>query len=107
MTKVQNDTGLSLKDAYEAMEGDGVDINIGPTRLWVPAAAVAEVRDAWSVFRAEAGEDAARQTYEGMAATLDERIKKAVRAFEADRPLDSDFMDRLVHDLVWRQVVVH
>jgi hypothetical protein len=84
VTKVQNDSGLSLKDAYGAVE-DGVDINIGPTRLTVPAAAVAEVRDAWSAFRAEAGEYAARQTYEGMAATLDNRIKQAVRAFEADR----------------------
>jgi len=108
MIKVHKDSDLALATVSEALKGDlGVDIVVGPMRLRVPAQALADARASWSAFRAEAGEDAARRTYEAMVATLDERIQKVLRAFETERPLNGDFMNRLVLDLIWRRAVTH
>jgi hypothetical protein len=76
-------------------------------RLRVSAQALADARAWWSAFRAEAGEDAARRTYEAMTAGLDKRIQKVLRAVETDQPLNDDFMNRLVLDLIWRRAVTH
>jgi hypothetical protein len=108
MAKTQNDSSLPPKVVNAALEGDlGFDIAVGPMRLRVPAQALADARASWSAFRAEAGEDAARRTYEAMAAGLDKRIQKVARAVETDRPLNEDFMNRLVLDLIWRRVITH
>ena len=108
MTKIQNDGGLPVKTVNEALSGDpGVDIAVGPDRLRVPAQALAEARAAWDTLRAEAGDDAARRTYEAMTAGLDKRIQKDLRAVETDQPLNDDFMNRLVLDLIWRRAVTH
>ena len=108
MTKIQNDGGLPVKTVNEALSGDpGVDIAVGPGRLRVPAQALAEARAAWDTLRAEAGDDAARRMYEAMAAGLDKRMQKVLRAVETDQPLNDDFMNRLVLDLIWRRAVTH
>ena len=108
MTKIQNDTGLPPGTVNEALKGDlGLDITVGPMHLRVPSQALADTRASWNAFCAEAGEDAAHRTYEAMAATLDERIQKVLRAVETDQPLNDDFMNRLVLDLIWRRAVTH
>jgi hypothetical protein len=106
MTNTQSDSGLSLKEGTEALT-DGVDIAVGQGRLRVPAQALAETRTAWDALRAQAGEDAARRMYEAMAAGLDKRFQKVVHAVETDWPLNKDFMNRPVLDLIWRRVATH
>ena len=67
LTKVQNDSGLSLAEGNAPLK-DGIDIAVGACSVRVPAQAVADTRAGWSALRAEAGEDAAQPIYEAMAA---------------------------------------
>jgi hypothetical protein len=106
LTKVQNDSCLSRAEVNAALK-DGIDINVGPCCVHVPAHAVADARAGWSALRAEAGDDAAHRLYEAMAATLDKRIEVAMRNFESNRRPNTKTMDSLVDDLAWRHVVSH
>jgi beta-glucosidase-like glycosyl hydrolase len=106
LTKVQNDSGLSLAEVNAALK-DGIDIAVGPCSVRVPAQAVADTRAGWSALRAEAGEDAAQRIYEAMAATLPRRLEAAARDFKLDGRPNERTMDSLVNDLVWRHVVGH
>jgi hypothetical protein len=106
LTKVQNDSGLSLAKVNAALK-DGIDIAVGPCSVRVPAQTIADARAGWSALCAEAGEDAAQRIYEAMAATLPVRLEAAARDFEIDRCQNKKAMDSLVNDLVWRHVVCH
>ena len=106
MDKVQNDSGLSLEDAYGAVK-DGVDIAVGRSRVRVRAQAVADMRAQWNALCAVEGDERARRAYEVMAKTLDRRIRKVKRAFETRRPPDLDFMNLFDADLIWRHAITN
>jgi hypothetical protein len=104
LTKGRNDSGLSLSGVNAALK-DGVEIDVGPCSVRVPAQAVADARAEWNALRDQAGEDAAQRIYEAMAATLPQRLEAAALDLMDGRP--NGTIDSLVNDLVWRHVVRH